>query len=256
MEDLVSIQDWFNVNKLTLNLSKIVYLYFEKNARSDTDLDLSLNGVTIPRMKCTKFLGVWVDDQLNWKQHVAKLITRLNSRTGLLYRGKFLLSPHAKKILYYGQVHSLITYRLSIWGALARASMLNRIQKIQNNCLQCIEPRLSTKECSKKHKILSIKDLIKLEQSKLGFKVCKGLLPNKLQNCLTTDSRNNSLIKTHMYNTRHKIIPNVPKMHTSMYKNSFMHACIKEYSIMSNKITGNVTLKTFTNRCKAIYLKN
>ena len=135
MEDLTTIQDWFNANKLTLNLTKTVYLYFEKSTRTKTDLDLTLNGVTIPRVNCTKFLGVWVDDQLNWKQHVAKLITRLSSRTGLLLR-----CSHAKKIMYYGQIHSLITYGLSIWGTLVRAPMLNHLQKIQNKCLLCIEP--------------------------------------------------------------------------------------------------------------------
>ena len=85
MEDLAVIQDWFNANKLTLNLTKTVYLYFEKSSKTNTDLDLTLNGVTIPRVNCTKFLCVWVDDQLNWKQHITKLVTKLSSRTCLLW---------------------------------------------------------------------------------------------------------------------------------------------------------------------------
>ena len=115
---------------------------------------------------------------------------------------------------------------------------------------------MNLKECSMKHRILNVKDLIKLEQSKLGFKVCKEMLPSKLQNCLITDSKNKSLIKKHAYNTRHKSIPNVPTMHTSLYHNSFMHECIKEYSVVSGSINTNVTLKVFTNKCKEHYLKN
>ena len=75
MEDLLSIQDWFYANKLTLNLSKTVYLFFEHKGHMNTDLDLTLNGITIPRKRHTKFLGVWVDDQLNWKHHMQNLIT-------------------------------------------------------------------------------------------------------------------------------------------------------------------------------------
>ena len=108
MGDLVVIQDWFNANKLTLNLTKTVYLYFEKSSKTNTDLDLTLNGVTIPRVNCTKFLDIWVDDQLNWKQHITKLVTKLSSRTCLLHRGRYLLSSHAKKIMYYGQIYYLI----------------------------------------------------------------------------------------------------------------------------------------------------
>ena len=70
MEDLLSIQDWFYANKLTLNLSKTVYLFFEHKGHTKTDLDLTLNGLTILRKRQTKFLGVWVDDKLNWKHHM------------------------------------------------------------------------------------------------------------------------------------------------------------------------------------------
>ena len=140
MEDLLSIQDWFYTNKLTLNLSKMVYLFFEHKSHMNTDLDLTFNDITILRKRHTKFLGVWVDDQLNWKTHMLKLTTRHSSRMGLIRRGKNLLSSHAKKVLYFGQVHSLITYGMNIWGTLASKSNLKCIQTIQNNCLRCIEP--------------------------------------------------------------------------------------------------------------------
>ena len=67
MEDLMSIQDWFYANKLTLNLSKTVYLFFKHKSHTSVDLDLVLNGITISRKRHTKFLGVWLNDQLNWK---------------------------------------------------------------------------------------------------------------------------------------------------------------------------------------------
>ena len=207
IEDLLSIQDWFNANKLMLNLSKTMYLFFEHKSRTNSNLDLSLNGVTIPRMKHTKFLGVWVDDQLNWKHHMHTLITQLNSQMGLLKRGKNLLSSHAKKVLYFGQIHSLITYGMSIWGTLASKSILKCIQIVQNTCLKCIEPRLSLLESHKKHKILKIEDLIKLEQYKLGYKACNSLLPARLATYLFTDSKDRSLKKSHRYNTRCKEIP-------------------------------------------------
>ena len=47
-KDLTCVQDWFNANKLTLNLKKTAYLLFEKEFSKDKDLDLTLNGVTIP----------------------------------------------------------------------------------------------------------------------------------------------------------------------------------------------------------------
>ena len=177
MEDILSIQDWFYANKLTLNLSKTVYLFFEHKGHTKTDMDLTLNGVTILRKRQTKFLGVWVDDQLNWKHHMQNLITQISSQIGLVKRGKNLLSFHVKKVLYFGQVHSLITYGMSIWGTLASKTDLKHRQTVQNNCLRCIEPKMCLTDIHKKYKILRVKDLIKLEQYKLGYKACNKLLP-------------------------------------------------------------------------------
>ena len=48
--DLEKVQDWFNANKLTLNLTKSNYMTFQSNANtSRVDLSLSLNGVTLPK---------------------------------------------------------------------------------------------------------------------------------------------------------------------------------------------------------------
>ena len=231
MEDLLSIQDWFYANKLTLNLSKTVYLFFEHKGHTKMDLDLTLNGVTILRKRQTKFLGVWVDDQLNWKHHMQNLITRISSQMGLVKRGKNLPSSHAKKILYFGQIQSLITYGMSIWGTLASKTDLKRIQTVQNNCLRCIEPKMCLIDSHKKHKILRVEDLIKLEQYKLGYKAYNNLLPRKLLTCLFTDSKDRTLRKTHKYNTRCKEIPNVPVMSSTKYRNSYMYMCMKEYTL-------------------------
>ena len=127
---------------------------------------------------------------------------------GLIKRGKNLLSTHAKKVLYFSQVHSLITYGMSILGTSVSKSNLKHIQTIQNNCLRCIEPKMCLTDIHKKHKILRVEDLIKLEQYKMGYKACSNLLPVRLLTCLFTDSKDRTLRKTHGYNTRRKEIPN------------------------------------------------
>ena len=110
-----------------------------------------------------------------------------------------------------------------------------------------MEPRLNLSESHKKHKILKIKDQIKLEQYKLGYKACNNLLPARLVNCLFMDSRERSLKKSHRYNTRHKEIPNVPVMRSTKYRNSFMYRCIKEYTLVTpsnnQKVWHEITCK-------------
>ena len=93
--DLINIQDWFNANRLTLNCNKTVYMLFERHLNGP-DLNLMLNDVLIPRVGFTKFLGLWIDDKLTWQIHVEKLLLKLKSRLGMLYKSKNLLASHSK----------------------------------------------------------------------------------------------------------------------------------------------------------------
>ena len=83
--DLELIQDWFNANKLTLNVDKTVCMVFSPK-NSNTEMKINLSGVELPVVPVSKFLGLWIDSKLNWNEHLRRLITRLYSRLGLLKR--------------------------------------------------------------------------------------------------------------------------------------------------------------------------
>ena len=56
---------WFSVNKLSLNLQKTNYILF-RNRPPDNDLDIRINNDMVPRVQSTKFLGIIMDEQINW----------------------------------------------------------------------------------------------------------------------------------------------------------------------------------------------
>ena len=94
--ELVQLQDWFNTNKLTLNVSKCSYLLFTSKNQKDNNIDLTLNNVSIPQVRLAKLLGTWIDDRLDWDVHVKKLIITLRCGLGLLKRSQNLLTSKAK----------------------------------------------------------------------------------------------------------------------------------------------------------------
>ena len=103
---------------------------------------------------------------------------------------------------------------------------------------------MSLTDIHKKNKILKVEDSVKLEQFKLGYKACNNLLLKRLLNCLFTDSKDRTLKKTHKYNTRHKEFLNGPVMSSTMYRNSYMNMCMKEYTSVAH--TNNVRQKQST----------
>ena len=60
-------------NKLTLNVSKSVYMIFSK--KDQKDLVIELGDIKLQRVPSTKFLGLWMDENLNSNEHHSKLKT-------------------------------------------------------------------------------------------------------------------------------------------------------------------------------------
>ena len=79
--DLNNISDLFRANKLTLNISKSVHMIFSKKNHNDTDL--KLGNTKLPKVTTTKFLGMWIDQNLNWNEQLSKLKTKIKRKPKL-----------------------------------------------------------------------------------------------------------------------------------------------------------------------------
>ena len=208
--DLLNIQDCFYANKLTLNIDKTVYLIF--NRPNFSDFKLELGGVTILRGKVVKFLGTWIDEDLSWGEHITKLSLKLGMKLGLLHRSKNFLPVHAMKTLYYAQFHSILTYAMSAWGSMITPAQIRCLQSLQDKAVKTIEKNQILHEIYQKYQLLSVKQLIRLHELKFGYKVCLGLLPAPLEDCVTSNHLCETNLKQHQYNTRQKNIPNLPSV--------------------------------------------
>ena len=62
---------------------------------------LEIMGTPIKLVASTKFLGVTIDDELSWQQHIKKLSQKLNCQTGALRRIKSNVPKRFHKDLYY-----------------------------------------------------------------------------------------------------------------------------------------------------------
>ena len=122
--DLQNISDWFKANKLTLNISKSVYMIFSR--KNHTDIDLRLGDNKLPKVTTTKFLGIWIDQNLNWNKHLSKLKTKVKRNLTLLKIGQKHLNTHTKKMLYYAQIYSHLSYGLILWGNMVSKTQLTK----------------------------------------------------------------------------------------------------------------------------------
>ena len=252
--DLITIQDWFNANKLPLNVEKSSYLLYHNQKQLVSNFKIELNGVEIPRVNHAKLLGVWLDDKLSWDIHVNKLVNKLKCGVGMLRHSKNLLSIKAKKLLYFGQIHSNLSYSNCIWGMMLQKGLAQKLVKIQHNAVKLIDPTSKVECLYQKHRILKFDDMVKVEQCKLGYKLCHGLLPTAMASNMSNGHQNEFLAKGHKYPTRNKAIPNLPKVLGKKYRSSFLYNSIKLYSELDDRLKSAQNLQTFAKQCKKIHL--
>ena len=131
---------------------------------------IELSGKTIHHSENTKFLGLWIDERLNWSKHCNNLITKLKRNLALVHNTKNLFNQATLKLIYHVHIQSHFNYGLVVWVGMINNEMLNRLQRIQTKCLKYINKRISQPH---ELKLLSIKQLVQLEHAKLGYRLQK-----------------------------------------------------------------------------------
>ena len=106
-------------NYLALNASKSVILCF-RSSRAKQPMEspyVPINGNSIRCAHMTKFLGLYVCDDLSWKEHGAYVIDKLNSAVFMITSLSSLLDPKYLKMVYYAHAYSLMQYGVIFWGS-------------------------------------------------------------------------------------------------------------------------------------------
>ena len=254
--DLTIVSDWFKANLLTLNPNKTVAMRFLHKKPKGKLVTIKLANTKIRFVKETKFLGIWLDENLNWNAHTSKLIARLKRNTHLLSNHCNFLDTFTLKLIYHAQIQSHLNYGLILWGNMATCDALNKIRTIQNKCMKMLQAGCQPQQMYKNLKLLNLSELINLENNKLAYKIYHKHLPSRMLDIINSDSHDKTLNKNHRYNTRIKKVPNLPKENSVVYHQSFLYRGLKSMSTLHPDILNSSNIKTMIRACKKLYHEN
>ena len=111
-----NINKWMISNKLTLNLSKSNLIIIPPKKLLPEKYILSLDFSQITLCKTVKYLGVSIDDSLNFDAHIF-LENKLARSLGILFKTKQHLNTSTLVQIYYSTFHAYLSYGLIIWGS-------------------------------------------------------------------------------------------------------------------------------------------
>ena len=72
--------------------------------------NLNINGFAVECESSIKFLGVWIGENLTWRDHIQTVEYKIAKNIGLLYQGKHYLDDKCLKQIYFAYIHAYLNY--------------------------------------------------------------------------------------------------------------------------------------------------
>jgi hypothetical protein len=107
---------WFSVNGLALNMEKTNIMKFTSSYHQNKSFQIIYQKKIITGTNNTKFLGLVLDKNISWKNHVQKIIPKLSSASYLVRRMYPCCSSDTLKMIYFTYFHTILDYGIIFWG--------------------------------------------------------------------------------------------------------------------------------------------
>ena len=117
-KELAQINEWLEINKLSLNVTKTKFMVFhtQHKHRAIKPPVPKINNTNIEKVEQFKFLGLTLDSNLNWKKHSDNITNKWSQIIGILNRLEQILPQNIKIMLYNALLLPHINYCLVTWG--------------------------------------------------------------------------------------------------------------------------------------------
>ena len=162
--ELSKVNEWLVNNRLTLNIDKSCFILFSGKKDNHT-FKLSISGTEIKRVNHPKYLGILIDENLDWKPQIDKTLLKLKQGTGILRKLGYLIHPDCLKSIYYCFIQSNFQYCINAWGS-PKTTGLSKINDIVKKCVNNINKR-GINILNFNFNPLKVNDIYKLESCKL-----------------------------------------------------------------------------------------
>ena len=91
-------------------------MVFSKNKRTRNDCHIYIGDVEIVQVQATTFVGVYIDDQLNWRKQIQHVQINIAKSLSIMYKAKYLLDEATLLTIYSNLVLPYLTDCVETWG--------------------------------------------------------------------------------------------------------------------------------------------
>ena len=170
--ELTYVKRWCDINKLSINLKKTNFMII-KSSRKKLSVQFNIklpcegSDYILEQKDSTKYLGVTIDDKLNWNKHVSFIVSRISRNTqawqneilsgglieskkvrglqppsppcyarpdtGIFFKLHHYLSPKQLCQIYCTIIYPYLSFAITAWGSSAKTNI--KILQTRQNCI-------------------------------------------------------------------------------------------------------------------------
>lgn len=247
-EEMKNLVKWLNLNNLKLNIDKTKFMIIKTKRQEHIPPQdpIKIEGVQIEQVKEFKYLGVLIDEHLNFSNHATYVTGKIAKKVYALGRVRNCLSVWAKSLIYKTIIQPHLYYCPTVLFMLNN-SEIERLQKRQNQALRVIlncNRRTHIKSMLGQVGILSVKQTIYLQTLLFIFKIVKGLLPETFQQYCVP------VYNVHSKNTRNNDNFYITTVRRTFDEKSLFHNGLKLYNKLPRDVKHSTTLSEFRKKCR------
>lgn len=232
----------FQNDKLLLNEDKTVFIKFTPRVSNCKESHLlRVKGKSLQQVSSTKFLGIYIDNALNWETHISELCKKLSTICFTLYRLKNITNRNTLLSYYYANFFSRVQYGIIFWGCSYHTERIFKLQKHAIRNIVGISRRISCRCYFKELQILPIACLYIWEIILFARSNLNNFLPNNFNHSYDTRAQNNLVIPIH---------------NLSIYEKSPKYMAITLYNKLPNNIRQISNLNNFKSSLRTFLLDN
>lgn len=251
-ETLSNISDWFKANKLSLNISKTKSVLFskQKTVRANDSPTLKINNQPISKATHTKFLGVIIDENLDWQEHTKYVKTKISSGLYAINSVKRILTSTHLKSLYFTLIHPHLCYGNLLWGSSFK-KYIKKLETLQKKSIRAVGKTHYNEHALPLFKNLNIpimRDIHNIQLGCLMYAAANNILPQPLRGIFTYNNN------VHGHATRQHDAFHLPMPKYEYIRRSFIYSGPKLWLELPNSIKNVRTMGNFNHNLKKSYI--
>ena len=130
-DDLNNLAQWETAWQMKLNVAKCHSMRVTRHPPDkQIHFDYSLHQQKLEYVQSTKYLGITISDDLDWRQQISEISCKATKTLGFLRRNLALAPRHTKEVAYKTLLRPQLEYAAPIWHPY-HDTQIGQVEKVQ-----------------------------------------------------------------------------------------------------------------------------